>query len=83
MQVSEYELPREFLMQTVKLAQAGNSDAFTLLYEYYQQVVYGFILGLVSHVETACDLTQEVFLKAWVKLPVFRRQVSLKPGSIL
>ena len=69
MQVSQYDFPHVPLIEAVQLAQAGSSDAFTFLYECYQQGIYGFILGLVSHVETACDLTQEVFLKAWVNLP--------------
>jgi RNA polymerase sigma-70 factor, ECF subfamily len=49
----------------VKLAQAGDSDAFARIYGWYHTDIHRYLLGLVSSEEDASDLTQETFLHAW------------------
>lgn len=41
------------------------------LYDLYGKVAYSVILRIVRHQETAQDLTQEVFLRAWTRIHQF------------
>jgi len=52
----------------------GDADAFNPLVRKYQQKIYNMIYGQVHDRETAKDLCQEVFLKAWQALPKFKGQ---------
>lgn len=52
----------------------GDREAFRLLYERYARRVFAFLLGYTGQRETAEDLTQEVFLRAWQSLPHYREQ---------
>ena len=52
--------------------QEGNIEAFNPLVNKYQPRIYACILKRVKDIETAKDLTQETFLKAFVGLPTFR-----------
>ena len=51
--------------ELVKLAKAGNAEAFTLLFQRYKGSVRGYLTGLVGNSEDADDLTQQAFLNAW------------------
>jgi RNA polymerase sigma-70 factor (ECF subfamily) len=55
-------------------ARAGDSAAFGSLVGAYQQKVFGFILGMVRNAETADELTQNTFLRAWKGLAGFRAE---------
>lgn len=46
-------------------AKAGQQDALADIYEAYYARVYRFIFYRVSHKETAEDITEEVFIKAF------------------
>ena len=48
---------------------AGDRDAFEQLYELYRAQIYNLTLRIVQSPEDACDITQEVFIKAFRKLP--------------
>ena len=48
---------------------AGSRDAFEQLYELYRGQIYNLTLRIVQSPEDACDITQEVFIKAFRKLP--------------
>ena len=48
---------------------AGDRDAFEQLYELYRGQIYNLTLRIVHSPEDACDITQEVFIKAFRKLP--------------
>ena len=62
----------------VSQASGGDSAAFALLYDEYLSPVYRFIYFRVRHKETAEDLSQTVFLKAWSRIDQFEdRGVSL------
>ena len=52
--------------------QHGNTEAFNPLVIKYQHHIYTCIRKQVKDIETAKDLTQENFLKAFVGLPSFR-----------
>lgn len=53
------------LEQIIAKAQDGVNDAKTEIYETYHLRVYKFIYYRVSHKETAEDLTEDVFVKAF------------------
>jgi RNA polymerase sigma-70 factor, ECF subfamily len=53
----------------VSALRAGDSDAFEHLYELYRAQIYNLTLRIVQSPEDACDITQEVFIKAFRKLP--------------
>lgn len=59
----------------VHRAQRGDRDAFSDLYAMYWPKVYGYVLRHVSgNVETAQDLTSDVFLRAMEHLGSYRFQ---------
>jgi RNA polymerase sigma-70 factor (ECF subfamily) len=56
----------------VKLAQEGSEEAFSELVRMYQSKVFNMALNFTRDRETADDLSQEIFLKAYLALPKFR-----------
>ena len=58
--------------ELVTRAQNGDTEAFNPLVCKYQQKIYNLIYRKVRDPETAKDLCQEVFLKAWQALPNFK-----------
>lgn len=56
----------------VARAQRGDADAFGELVARYRGRMYQVAYGVVSHHETAMDLTQEAFLRAYQSLGAFR-----------
>ena len=61
---------REF--ELVRQASAGNSHAFRELYRNNVKRVYAVCLRACRDRDTADELTQEVFVKAWEKLSSFK-----------
>ena len=55
----------------VSLAQKGNGDAWTMLYQRYAPVVHGVMLSRVRRTD-ADDLTQDVFIQLYRKIGSFR-----------
>ena len=58
--------------ELITRTQNGDTEAFTPIVHRYQERIYKLIYRWVHHHETAEDLCQEVFLKAWQALPRFR-----------
>lgn len=54
--------------------QQGEADAFNPIVSKYHQRIYNLMYQRVGNRETAEDLCQEVFIKAWQALPKFRGQ---------
>jgi RNA polymerase sigma-70 factor (ECF subfamily) len=52
----------------LKLAQAGDSEAFARLYDECVERIYRYIYFRVTDEQTAEDLTSQVFFKAWENL---------------
>jgi RNA polymerase sigma-70 factor, ECF subfamily len=48
-----------------------DAEAVAELYDLYGKVTYSVILRIVRHPDTAQDLTQEVFLRAWTRIHQF------------
>jgi len=60
-------IERELVLQ----AQEGSREAFALLIERHQRKVFQMVYSFTGNRETADDLTQDVFVKAWLALPRF------------
>jgi RNA polymerase sigma-70 factor, ECF subfamily len=58
--------------QLIEAARAGESRCFEALYRMHVGRVYALCLRLTAHVETAEELTQEAFVRAWQRLASFR-----------
>jgi RNA polymerase sigma-70 factor (ECF subfamily) len=63
----------------VRRAQGGDRTAFDALVRTYQRPVYGFVYRLVASPETAAEVTQEVFVRAWRYLRRFDASRPFKP----
>lgn len=58
--------------ELVELAQKGNSEAFSELYNRYSEAIYRYLYGHVPHEQDAEDMTADVFLNLWRTLPQYR-----------
>jgi RNA polymerase sigma-70 factor (ECF subfamily) len=58
--------------QLVRRAQAGDSEAVSILYQAYVDSIYRYILYRVGNVKDAEDLAAEVFVRMVEGLPTFR-----------
>jgi RNA polymerase sigma-70 factor (ECF subfamily) len=56
----------------VERAQAGELDAFEVLYRAHAGRVYGLCLRMTADHQQARELTQDVFVRAWEGLTAFR-----------
>lgn len=56
------------LINTLNKAKKGDSKAFAEIYNWYFKKIYRFVYFRVSHKETAEDLTEDVFIKAYGKI---------------
>lgn len=55
--------------QLIEQAQAGDGEAFGVLYRRYLDPIYRYVYYRVAGAATAEDLTEEVFVRAWEALP--------------
>ena len=58
--------------ELITRTQNGDTEAFNPIVRRYRKKIYDLIYRRVHHHETAEDLCQEVFLKAWQALPNFK-----------
>ena len=56
----------------IEAAQNGNKQAFGLLIRLHQKRLFRFIYGLLGTFDTAEDIVQEAFIKAYQALDTFR-----------
>ena len=64
--------PASALIEAVHLAQAGDADAFEVVYRAHASRVYALCLRMAGDAEHARELMQDVFIRAWEKLGTFR-----------
>ncbi len=65
--------------QLVRQTLSGDHKAYEVLVRRYQKLVYNMLYQMVSSHETASDLTQETFMKAFRALSTFRQEAKFKP----
>ena len=64
-------------MQENKLvlrAQKGDNDAFSELVSLYEKKIYNLALRMTRNPEDALDLSQEIFIRVYKSLPLFKAQ---------
>jgi RNA polymerase sigma-70 factor (ECF subfamily) len=64
--------PVEDEPELVHRAQAGDQEAFALLYDAYLLRIYRYVFFRVADEQAAEDIASDVFLKAWEKLDTYR-----------
>ena len=67
-----------FLENLLNKAKNGETTAFGEIYNFFFKRIYTFIFFRVSHKETAEDMAEEVFLKAWSKIGSVNEAKSLE-----
>jgi RNA polymerase sigma-70 factor (ECF subfamily) len=63
----------------VKGLRQGDPDAFAALFSLYRTRIYNYVARIVGNPEDAKDVTQEVFIKAFRKIPADGAGLALKP----
>ena len=63
--------------ELVRLAQAGERDAFDAIVQRHQRRIYQLCYGFVGNHEDASDLAQDVFVRAFRALPKFKGDSAL------
>lgn len=58
----------------IKKAQKGDNQAFGELYDQYLPAIYRFIVIKVGNKADAEDISHQVFLNAWQKMPKYKHQ---------
>jgi RNA polymerase sigma-70 factor (ECF subfamily) len=59
-------------------AASGSRNAYGELYERYLEEIYRYIYYRVPDAVTAEDLTEEVFIRAWQKLPATQKKSTMQ-----
>src|SRR5579885_1152802 len=68
--------------EVAEQARAGDSQAFTTLFQTYNSQICTYLARLVGNDEVGRDLAQETFMRAWESLPAMDQPLHLSPGSI-
>lgn len=63
-------------VELVRRARAGDQAAFEALFRHYQLAMYRLALRFSGSEETAADVTQDAFVKAWEQLPRLRDEAA-------
>jgi RNA polymerase sigma-70 factor (ECF subfamily) len=58
----------------IRLSQAGDKDAFRMLIEQHERMVFGIAYSMTYNRDSAADAVQEALLKAWKNLPSLREE---------
>jgi RNA polymerase sigma-70 factor (ECF subfamily) len=64
-------------MHLIRCAQAGDSEAFSSLYETHRRKVYSICLRITGEPSEAEDCAQEAFLQCFLQLSTFRGDAAL------
>jgi RNA polymerase sigma factor (sigma-70 family) len=60
--------------ELVEKLKAGDTEAFSLLYDNYSSALYGIINSIVKDDEVAQDILQDVFVKIWKSVAGYKRE---------
>jgi len=66
------------LTALVERSRGGDTDSFGQIFVLFKSTVYRHLLKYVRDRETAADLSQDVFLKAWRSIPLLREAAGLE-----
>ena len=71
-------LSAEQIQGVVRRARGGDSAAFEQLVDYYKHRIYNYVLRMVGDPDTAEDIAQETFIRAYSSLASFRGASSIQ-----
>lgn len=60
--------------ELIKIAQAGNAEAFGEIYNRYAQSIFRYLYAHLNERQDAEDLMADVFLRTWQALPEYQRR---------
>lgn len=66
------------IQQLIADSQKGNDKAFGEIYDLYSQQMLNFLIGKLTHRQTAEDLLQTVFIKAWTNINRYETRSTAK-----
>jgi RNA polymerase sigma-70 factor, ECF subfamily len=58
----------------VRLSQVGDKDAFQMLVEPYERMIFGIAYSMMHDRDSAADAVQDALVKAWRHLPSLRTE---------
>jgi RNA polymerase sigma-70 factor (ECF subfamily) len=64
-------------LQLIRDLKCKNEQAFSLLVQTYQNMVFNTVLGIIQHFEEAEDVAQEVFIQVYQSIEGFREESKL------
>ena len=70
--------PQDEVVSLVRLAQAGNQEAFAGLVQLYENELCGYLTSLLGNRNEAQDCAQQAFFKAWEKLSTLKDEASFR-----
>jgi RNA polymerase sigma-70 factor (ECF subfamily) len=78
-QVTRENLDSASESELVSLTLRGNSRAYEMIVRRYQKLVYNVVFQMLQNHESAADVTQDTFVRAFNGLHSFRTDAPLKP----
>ena len=69
---SRFPKPVTDELRLIELSQRGDSEAFAHLYDHYVERIYRYVYFRVADRDLAEDITSQIFIKMWEKLPTYR-----------
>lgn len=82
--IARRKLTREVLdnstdAELIRLSLRGNTKAYEVIVRRYQKLVYNVLYQMLQNHETAADVTQDTFVRAYTALNTFRLEAPFKP----
>lgn len=71
-------LTEQETQELVAKSQLGDPEAFGEIYTIYSQQIFNFLLSKLAHRQTAEDILQTVFVKAWTNIRRYQPRSSAK-----
>ena len=76
MPIDDGRCEKELAQQWISAAQKGDKDAYGKLYQHFHRRLYLFCWRMTGNTNSAEDVVQESFIKAWIGLEKFRFEAS-------
>ncbi|MDP3970106.1 MAG: sigma-70 family RNA polymerase sigma factor [bacterium] len=67
-------MDKEEIINSIKLSQTGNTEAFGRLFDYYYPEIHRYIYYRVGHQQDAEDVTASIFIKIWDKINLYDQE---------
>ena len=75
-------MEQERICRLIEKCRQGDTVAFASIVREYQPLVYRLSFRLLCNEEEARDITQDSFIKIWLSLAGYTRDIDSQPGYI-